>query len=374
MRFVVEARDGGARAGTLETDHGLVSTPVFMPVGTQATVKAVPVSDLERQVAPPIILANTYHVYLRPGMEVLQKAGGIHRFMAWKRAVLTDSGGYQVYSLAAQRKITDEGVIFASHIDGSKHLFTPENVVDKQRAIGSDIQMTFDECPPYPCDYDYAKKSLALTHRWAARARERFLSTEAPYGYGQFQFGIIQGSVYEDLRAESIRALVEIGFEGYAIGGLAVGEPVEKMYELTDFCCGLLPQERPRYLMGVGTPENILESIARGVDMMDCVLPSRNARHGLYYTFEGVRNAKNAKYADDFSPLDPDGDAEVDRLYSKAYVRHLFAAQEWLGPHILTVHNLAFFRRLVQTARERITQGTFHPWKKEVLTKLNRRL
>ena len=374
MRFVVEARDGAARAGVLETGHGVVPTPVFMPVGTQATVKTVPVSDLSRQVNPPVILANTYHVYLRPGLEVLQKAGGIHRFMSWDRAVLTDSGGYQVYSLAAQRKITEEGVLFASHIDGSKHLFTPENVVDKQRVIGSDRQRTLDDCPPDPCDYAYAKKSLVLTHRWAARARERFLASEAPYGYPQFQFGIVQGSVYEDLREASTKAMVEIGFEGYAIGGLAVGEPAEKMYQLTDFCCRLLPETHPRYLMGVGTPENILESLARGVDMMDCVLPSRNARHGLYYTFDGARNAKNAKYADDFSPLDPDGDADVDRVYSKAYVRHLFAAQEWLGPHILTVHNLAFFRRLVQTARERILDGTFYKWKTGVLPRINRRL
>ncbi|MCS7084639.1 MAG: tRNA guanosine(34) transglycosylase Tgt [Bacteroidia bacterium] len=374
MRFCVEARDGKARAGKLVTDRGTVLTPVFMPVGTRATVKAVPVADLKNQVGATIILANTYHLHLRPGVETLRKAGGIHAFMSWDGHVLTDSGGYQVYSLAGQRKITEAGVIFASHIDGSRHFFTPENVVDEQRFIGSDVQMTLDECPPFPCEYDYARRSLELTHRWAERARKRFLETSPPYDYEQYQFGIVQGSTYKDLREKSVSKLLEIGFDGYAIGGLAVGEPTQTMYEITEFCCDRLPDDRPRYLMGVGTPANILESIARGVDMMDCVLPTRNARHGLYYTFEGVRNAKNAKYADDFSPLDPDGDTIVDQTYSKAYVRHLFSVQEWLAAHILTVHNLAFFRRLVQNARAHILSGTFEAWKNRVSSALNERL
>ncbi|GAB4322579.1 MAG: tRNA guanosine(34) transglycosylase Tgt [Bacteroidales bacterium] len=345
-----------------------------MPVGTAGSVKAVHIPELRNDTKARIILGNTYHLYLRPGLEVLRNAGGLHRFNGWDRPILTDSGGYQVFSLARTRKLTEEGVIFYSHIDGSKHLFTPESVIEIQRAIGADIMMAFDECTPYPCDYGYARKSLDLTHRWLDRCIAAYESTQPLYGYHQALFPIVQGSVYEDLRRESAEHIASVDAAGYAIGGLSVGEPHEKMYEMTRLVCDILPHNKPRYLMGVGTPVNILESIALGIDMFDCVLPTRNARHGLVYTSEGVMNMKNEKWKNDFSPLDPNGTSFVDKTYSRAYLRHLFKSQEILGGMITSLHNLAFFLWLVGEARRRIADGSFPSWKEEMVVKLDRRL
>jgi queuine tRNA-ribosyltransferase len=345
-----------------------------MPVGTAGTVKAITQQDLKSDVDAKIILGNTYHLYLRPGTGILQEAGGLHKFNGWDRPILTDSGGYQVYSLSDNRKITPEGVKFKSHIDGSRHLFTPENVMDIQRVIGADIIMAFDECPPYPCDEDYARKSLQITNHWLDRCFSRLQETEPLYGHHQALFPIVQGSVYRDLRKASAEYVASKGAEGNAIGGLSVGEPHEMMYEMTELVCGILPKDKPRYLMGVGTPANILESIALGVDMFDCVMPTRNARNGQLFTWNGVMNMRNKKWERDFSPLDPDGDSFVDSFYTKAYVRHLFASEEILAMQIGTLHNLNFYLRLVSKAREKILEGTFASWKNEMVNKLMQRL
>jgi queuine tRNA-ribosyltransferase len=363
-----------ARAGSFHTDHGVIETPIFMPVGTVGSVKGVHQQELREDVEAQIILGNTYHLYLRPGTNVLEKAGGLHQFMGWERPILTDSGGYQVYSLSSSNKIKEEGVKFQSHLDGSYHFFTPEKAIDIQRSIGGDIIMAFDECTPYPCDYGYAKRSMHMTHRWLKRCFEQMEKTEPKYGYQQALFPIVQGSTYKDLRKESAETIASHDAIGNAIGGLSVGEPAEDMYEMTDLVCSILPTEKPRYLMGVGTPINILESIALGVDMMDCVMPSRNARHGLLYTSEGTINIKNEKWATDFSPLDENGTAYVDKVYTKAYLRHLIKANEYLGIQIATIHNLAFYLALVKEARRRIIDGTFAAWKDEMVKKLGRRL
>ena len=376
MFFILEGEDRGtkARAGVFRTDHGEVETPIFMPVGTAGSVKAVPQQLLEEEVQAQIILGNSYHLYLRPGTEVLERAGGLHRFMGWDRPILTDSGGYQVFSLTDTRKIREEGTLFNSHIDGSKHLFTPEKVVEIQRSIGSDIMMALDECTPYPCEYDYARKSMELTHRWLERGWEHFLATEPLYGHRQVFFPIVQGSVYADLREISARTIRDIPAEGYAIGGLSVGEPVEDMYRITEQVCDILPREKPRYLMGVGTPVNILEAIARGVDMFDCVMPTRNARNGMLFTHEGIINIKNRKWMDDFTPLDPEGPSSYSRFYTKAYLRHLIISKEILGAQIATIHNLSFYLWLVKEARQKILAGGFAAWKKEMTEKLGKRL
>ncbi len=363
-----------ARAGRLHTAHGTVETPIFMPVGTAATVKAVHMHELERDISAQIILGNTYHLYLRPGLDVLRKAGGLHGFNGWHKPMLTDSGGYQVYSLAHRRKIKDEGVTFQSHIDGSKHHFTPEGVMDIQRTIGADIIMAFDECTPYPCDYAYAKKSLDLTHRWLKRCIARFNETDPVYGYEQALFPIVQGSTYPDLRKQSAEFIADQGAVGNAIGGLSVGEPAEDMYAMTELVTDILPAHKPRYLMGVGTPENILEGIARGVDMFDCVLPTRNARHGVLYTSEGILHARNAKWKDDFDPIDANSPAPTSRLHSRAYLRHLFINDEILGMQLATLQNLAFYLWLVGEARRRIVDGTFAAWKKSMVEKVSRKL
>lgn len=364
FRFELQATcpTTGARAGLLHTAHGTVPTPMFMPVGTQGTVKALTQQHLQHEVNAPIILGNTYHLFLRPGLEILEHAGGLHRFMNWDRPILTDSGGYQVYSLAQNRKIMEEGVRFASHIDGSKYLFTPENVVDMQRSIGSDILMTLDECPDSNCTREYATQSLRLTHRWAARGRQHFLSTEQRYDHYQAQFGIVQGAVFPDLRADSAKYIADLDFEGNAIGGLAVGEPNEVMYDVTEQVTALLPADKPRYLMGVGTPANLLQSVARGVDMFDCVMPSRNARHGLLFYADGIRNLKNARYADDHSPIDPTSPLLTDTYYTKAYLRHLFKAEEYLALTLATLHNLHFYIALMREARAHILAGTYGAW------------
>ncbi|MEO0580886.1 MAG: tRNA guanosine(34) transglycosylase Tgt [Bacteroidota bacterium] len=363
-----------ARAGKIETDHGVIETPIFMPVGTVGSVKALSQQDLTNHVQAQIILGNTYHLFLRPGMEVLQAAGGLHKFIGWDRPMLTDSGGYQVYSLAGNRKITEEGVTFANHIDGAKHLFTPESVMDIERIIGADIMMVLDECPPYPSEYEYAKESMHMTHRWAKRCKEYFERKDPLYGYDQNLFPIIQGSTYTDLRTESTEFVASLDLPGHAIGGLSVGEPHDIMYEFTDLSCRILPKDKPRYLMGVGTPVNLLECISLGVDMFDCVLPTRNARHGLIYTREGIRNMKNKKYENDFTPIDPDSDCLIDQHYSKAYLRHLFKAQEYLAFTIASIHNLHFFLWLVKEARKHILADTFASWKDQMVPKLNTRL
>lgn len=363
-----------ARAGEISTDHGKILTPIFMPVGTVASVKTVHQRDLENEIKAQIILGNTYHLFLRPGMEVLEKAGGLHQFMNWKRPILTDSGGYQVYSLAKSRKITEEGVTFQSHIDGSRHFFTPEKAMDIQRQIGADIIMAFDECPPYPCDRKYAEDSMHMTHRWLQRCCEHFDHTPDRYGYRQTLFPIVQGSVYSELRKQSAEFIASMGRDGNAIGGLSVGEPHEMMYESTELVCGILPKDKPRYLMGVGTPENILESIALGVDMFDCVMPTRNARHGMLYTWDGIINIKNKQWYDDYSPLDPKGTSYVDSDYSRAYVRHLFASGELLGPQIASIHNLAFYLDLVTQARQHILAGDFTEWKSSIVPCITQRL
>ncbi len=363
-----------ARAGTLATAHGKIETPIFMPVGTVGTVKAVHQRELETDINAQIILGNTYHLYLRPKLEIIEKAGGLHKFNGWNRAILTDSGGYQVYSLAANRKIKEEGVVFQSHIDGSKHLFTPENVMDIQRTIGADIIMAFDECTPYPCEYQYAKKSLEMTHRWLKRCCDRFDSTEAKYNYSQTLFPIVQGSTFKDLREHSAEFIASMQREGNAIGGLSVGEPAEEMYAMTEVVCDILPKDKPRYLMGVGTPANILESIALGIDMFDCVMPTRNARNGMLFTSQGILNMKNEKWKDDFSSLDPTIGGYVSTFYTKAYLRHLVVSGELLGGQIASIQNLTFYLWLVRQARQHIIDGDFYAWKEKMVKQVMQRL
>ena len=362
-----------ARLGLLHTDHGTIETPIFMPVGTVGSVKGVHQQELRDDINAQIILGNTYHLFLRPGTDVLEAAGGLHQFMGWERPILTDSGGYQVYSLSGSRKIQEEGVKFQSHIDGSYHFFTPERAIEIQRSIGADIIMAFDECTPYPCDYAYAKRSMHLTHRWLGRCFTAMEQTAPKYGYEQALFPIVQGSTYKDLREESAHAIASFDAVGNAIGGLSVGEPDDELYEMTELVCGILPTEKPRYLMGVGTPTNLLESIALGVDMFDCVMPSRNARHGLLYTWEGTINIKNEKWAKDFSPLDPNSKVWVDQVYTKAYLRHLIKTGEYLGIQIATIHNLAFYLELMRLAREKIASCEFVAWKNQVVTQLGQR-
>jgi queuine tRNA-ribosyltransferase len=376
MQFTLQHTDphSKARAGEIVTDHGRIQTPIFMPVGTAGTVKAVHQQELENEIRAQIILGNTYHLYLRPGLDVLEKAGGLHKFNSWNRPILTDSGGFQVYSLSHKRKLTEEGAKFTSHIDGSKHFFTPEGVMDIQRTIGADIIMAFDECAPYPCDYEYARKSMEMTHRWLTRCIDRFDSTEPKYGYSQTLFPIVQGSTYKDLRIRSAEFVAAQNREGNAIGGLSVGEPAEVMYELTELVCDILPANKPRYLMGVGTPANILEGIASGVDMFDCVLPTRNARHGLLFTWQGIINIRNEKWKNDHSPLDPEGKSAHDLRYTRAYLRHLMHSDEMLGAMIASVHNLAFYLDLVGEARKRIIDGSFRTWKEAMVPQLAKRL
>jgi queuine tRNA-ribosyltransferase len=376
MKFQLTATDprSSARAGTLTTDHGEIQTPIFMPVGTAGSVKAIHQRELEQDINAQIILGNTYHLYLRPGTDILEKAGGLHKFNGWTRPILTDSGGYQVYSLAENRKIVEEGVTFKSHIDGSKHHFTPENVMDIQRTIGADIIMAFDECTPYPCEYKYAKSSMALTHQWLKRCVERVRTTDPKYGYEQVLFPIVQGSVYNDLRAESAHFIASQDQPGNAIGGLSVGEPHEDMYAMTSLVCGILPKDKPRYLMGVGTPENILECIALGIDMFDCVLPTRNARNGMLFTTEGIINIRNEKWKADFSPIDAALGGYASTFYSRAYLRHLVINKEILGAQIASIHNLTFYLWLVKEARQQIIAGTFASWKETMVKKVSARL
>ncbi len=376
MEFKVEATTpySNARAGMITTDHGEIPTPIFMPVGTVGTVKAVHTRELRDDIDAKIILGNTYHLYLRPGLDVLRKAGGLHKFNGWNRPILTDSGGFQVFSLSGNRKLREEGAFFRSHIDGSKHLFTPEGVVDIERVIGADIMMALDECAPGTADYDYAKNSLGLTHRWLERGWKRYKETEGLYGYRQAYFPIVQGCVYPDLRRESAKFISDLGADGNAIGGLAVGEPTEKMYEIIEVVNYILPEDNPRYLMGVGTPANILEAIDRGVDMMDCVMPTRNGRNGMIFTRHGIINLKNKKWAEDFSPLDEGGASPVDEEYSRAYLRHLFVSHEILGMQIASIHNLAFYLWLVKEARKHIIAGDFKSWKEEMVINVTRRL
>ncbi|MBX2960177.1 MAG: tRNA guanosine(34) transglycosylase Tgt [Flavobacteriales bacterium] len=376
MKFKLEKKDpqSKARAGTIFTDHGEIKTPIFMPVGTAGTVKGVHQNELKEDIKAQIILGNTYHLYLRPKLDVLQQAGGLHKFINWDKPILTDSGGYQVYSLSGRRKIKEEGATFSSHIDGSKHLFTPEGVMDIQRIIGADIIMAFDECTPYPCDYKYAKNSMHMTHRWLKRCCERFDSTEPLYGYSQTLFPIVQGSTYKDLRVQSAEKIASFNREGNAIGGLSVGEPDDEMYEMCEIVTNILPEDKPRYLMGVGTPINLLENIALGIDMFDCVMPTRNARNGMLFTSQGMINIKNKKWESDFSPIDPDGTSYVDSFYSKAYLRHLIISKEILGAQIATIHNLAFYLWLVTEAREQILAGTFYDWKSKMVKQLAQRL
>ena len=376
MKFDLLSTDAGskARAGTITTDHGKIETPIFMPVGTVASVKGVHQRELKEEINPDIILGNTYHLYLRPQTEILKKAGGLHKFMNWDRNILTDSGGYQVYSLSARRKIKEEGVKFKSHIDGSYHTFTPENVMEIQRAIGADIIMAFDECTPYPCDYKYAKRSMHMTHRWLDRCVNHLEKVDPLYGFNQTLFPIVQGSTYKDLRKQSAEYIASVGAEGNAIGGLSVGEPAEEMYAMTEVVTEILPEDKPRYLMGVGTPINILENIALGVDMFDCVMPTRNARNGMLFTAHGTINIKNKKWEDDFSPIDEMGITFVDREYSKAYVRHLFSVNELLGKQIATIHNLGFYLWLVREARKHILAGDFTTWKNMMVKQMDKRL
>lgn len=376
MHFDILNKDKGsaARAGKLTTDHGAIETPIFMPVGTAGTVKGVHQRELKQDVKAEIILGNTYHLFLRPGMDIIEGAGGLHKFMNWDRPILTDSGGYQVYSLSGSRKITEEGVKFQSHIDGSYHYFTPERAIDIQRSIGADIIMAFDECTPYPCDYAYAKNSMGMTHRWLKRCMDQMEKTSCSYGYNQALFPIVQGSTYKDLRQESAKVISSFNAVGNAIGGLSVGEPEEDLYEMTALVTEILPKEKPRYLMGVGTPWNLLECIALGVDMFDCVMPSRNARHGLLFTSNGTINIKNKKWSTDFSAIDEHSDCYVDLNYSKAYLRHLLKSGEFLGMQIATIHNLAFYLRLMKESRARIIDGSFTSWKNTMVKQMNKRL
>ncbi len=373
MKFTLQNKDkdSKARAGFFETDHGKVETPIFMPVGTQGTVKAINKDFLANDIKAQIILSNTYHLYLRPGTGILEKAGGLHKFMNWEKPILTDSGGYQVYSLSELRKLKSNGVEFRSHLDGSKHFFTPEKVIQIERSIGSDIMMPLDECTPYPCDYEYAKKSQQLTSNWAALNKEAFEKSVPLYGHKQFLFGIIQGSVYKDLREQSAKDLVAIDFDGYAIGGLAVGEPAETMYEMVDFTTDFMPEDKPRYLMGVGRPENILEGIARGIDMFDCVMPTRNARNSYLFTFNGILSMRNARYKDDFRPVDENCGCFTCQNHTRAYLRHLFIAKEILALELASIHNLHFYLELVKLAREKILDGNFSSWKNEMINKLS---
>jgi len=376
MKFELVQTDSQsqARAGVMTTDHGIIETPIFMPVGTQGTVKAVHIPELEQDIRAQIILGNTYHLYLRPGLDILEKAGGLHKFNGWNRPILTDSGGFQVFSLAETRKLTSEGAEFRSHIDGSKHFFSPERVMDIERTIGADIMMAFDECCPGDADYRYAEKSLDLTEQWLKRCVKRFNETEPKYGYGQCLFPIVQGCVYPDLRTRAAENVAAIGADGNAIGGLAVGEPTEKMYEMVELVNGILPKDKPRYLMGVGTPVNLLEAIERGVDMFDCIMPTRNGRNGQLFTRFGTMNMRNRKWADDFSPIDPDAHSYVDTLYSRAYLHHLFKADELLALQIASVHNLAFYLWLVREARQHIIAGDFTTWKNSMIGPLSQRI
>ncbi|MAR39956.1 MAG: tRNA guanosine(34) transglycosylase Tgt [Flavobacteriales bacterium] len=376
MKFTIHKKDSfsNARLAEFETAHGKVETPIFMPVGTAGTVKGVHQHEIEKDTQAKIILGNTYHLYLRPGIEVIENAGGLHKFIGWNKPLLTDSGGYQVYSLSGARKITEKGVTFQSHIDGSYHFFTPEYAIDIQRTIGADIIMAFDECTPYPCEYEYARRSMQLTHRWLKRCCDRFDSTEGKYGHYQTFFPIVQGSVYKDLRLQSAEEIALFNRAGNAIGGLSVGEPHEIMYEMTDIVCSILPEEKPRYLMGVGTPSNLLENIALGIDMFDCVMPTRNARNGMIFTSEGTINIKNKKWENDFSSLDPNGTSYVDSIYTKAYIRHLFKADEMLGKQITTLHNIRFYLWLMEQARTKLKEGTFTSWKNNMVKKLDVRL
>lgn len=376
MRFKLEATDinSKARAGEITTDHGVIQTPIFMPVGTAGSVKAVHQRELADDLKAQIILGNTYHLYLRPGLNTLEMAGGLHKFIGWDKPILTDSGGYQVYSLSEVRKIKEEGVTFRSHIDGSKHLFTPESVMDTQRIIGADIIMAFDECTPYPCEYGYARKSMEMTHRWLKRCCEHFDHTGPKYGYSQTLFPIVQGSVYKDLRKQSAEIIASCEREGNAIGGLSVGEPTEDMYEMTEIVCDILPSDKPRYLMGVGTPVNILENIALGIDMFDCVMPTRNARNGMLFTKNGIINIKNERWKNDFSAIEEDSDLFADKNYSKAYLRHLAHSNEMLGSQIATLHNVYFYLWLVAEARAKIIDGTFSEWKNKMVVQLAQRL
>ncbi len=376
MEFSLITTDAksSARAGSIQTDHGEIQTPIFMPVGTAGTVKGVHFRDVEDDINADIILGNTYHLYLRPGTTIIEEAGGLHKFNSWKRPILTDSGGYQVYSLADRRKLDENGVLFQSHIDGSRHQFTAENVMDIQRSIGADIIMAFDECTPYPCDYNYAEKSMHITHRWLDRCMQQFKNTEPKYGYGQSLFPIVQGSTYRDLRKQAAEVVASHGADGNAIGGLSVGEPHDVMYEMTELVCSILPSDKPRYLMGVGTPANILEGIALGIDMFDCVMPTRNGRNGMLFTANGIINIKNKKWENDFSPIDETGTSYVDQRHSKAYLRHLFTSKEILGPMIGSQHNLAFYLWLVRAARKHIIAGDFTLWKEQMVKKVSQRL
>lgn len=376
MNFTLSKKDknSNARSGILKTDHGEIKTPIFMPVGTAGTVKSVSQRDLENQVNAQIILGNTYHLYLRPGIETLERIGGLHKFISWNKPILTDSGGYQVYSLSGRRKIIEEGVKFKSHIDGSSHFFTPENVMEIQKSIGADIIMAFDECTPYPCDYSYAKDSMEMTHRWLKRCVDGFNSTPFKYDYSQVLFPIVQGSIYSDLRKKSAEVISSFDLPGNAIGGLSVGEPHDLMYKHTEEVCAILPLDKPRYLMGVGTPSNLLECISLGIDMFDCVMPSRNARNGMLFTSEGIINIKNKKWENDFNPIDPNGISSVDKRYSRSYLRHLFVSKEMLGPQIASIHNLSFYLWLVNESRNRIEDGTFREWKNKMVVKLVERL
>ncbi|MCI9608416.1 MAG: tRNA guanosine(34) transglycosylase Tgt [Muribaculaceae bacterium] len=374
FQLLATAQGSNARAGEITTAHGSIPTPVFMPVGTVGSVKAVHRHELTDDIDAPIILGNTYHLYLRPGTELLRRAGGLHGFMGWNRSILTDSGGFQVFSLSANRKLKEEGAWFRSHIDGSKHLFTPENVVDIERVIGADIMMALDECPPGDSDFSYARKSLDLTHRWLARGWKRYTETEGLYGYNQAYFPIVQGCTFPELRRESAKFVADLGADGNAIGGLAVGEPTEVMYDMIEVVNEILPVDKPRYLMGVGTPANILEAIDRGVDMMDCVMPTRNARNGMLFTSRGIMNMRNKKWADDFSPIDPEGTSYVDTAYSRAYLRHLFISQEILAMQIASIHNLAFYLWLTREARKHILDGTWTVWKREMIQRVTNRL
>lgn len=375
MDFTISAKDtaSSARAGEIVTDHGTIQTPIFMPVGTVGSVKGVHRQDLVEDIKAQIILGNTYHLYLRPGIDILKQAGGAHKFTSWERPMLTDSGGYQVFSLADNRKLSEEGAMFRSHIDGSKHLFTPESVMDVQRIIGADIMMAFDECTPYPCDKEFAKKSMELTHRWLKRCIDRFDTTEPLWGHSQALFPIVQGSVYPELRKQSAEFIAGCGREGNAIGGLSVGEPIEDMYAMLEIVNGILPLDKPRYLMGVGTPANILEAIALGTDMFDCVMPTRNGRNGMLFTWHGTINIKNKKWENDFSPLDEYGTSFVDSIYTKAYLRHLIASGEMLGSQIASIHNLAFYLDLVREARTQIIAGTFGPWKDKMVKQVSQK-
>ena len=376
MKFELIHHDHGtrARAGTLLTDHGAIPSPFFMPVGTAGAVKALHIKDLEQEIGAFIMLSNTYHLYLRPGTDIVAKAGGLHRFNGWTKPILTDSGGYQIYSLGHMRKFTDDGVVFQSHIDGSRHVFTPEKAIDVQRLLGADIIMAFDECTPYPCDETYARKSMKRTHAWLDRCMAHFHHTECQHGYRQSLFPIVQGSIYPSLRSESAEYVAGMGAEGNAIGGLSVGEPAEMMYEMTSLVCEILPTEKPRYLMGVGTPANILEGIALGVDMFDCVMPTRNGRNGMLFTRDGIINIRNEKWKEDFSPVEEDGEVFADTLYSKAYLRHLFISGEMLAPMIATVHNLGFYMWLMREARHQILADNFGPWKSHMVKHLMQRL